>query len=288
MAENARLIIKQEEIFKPQWGKIKNILIDNPLAPQMVGTDPYNKLNDIPTEYSRKVASIYKDSDSDSNSISYFNNNNKDNYVIIQSLRTRDISYVDIIKTGESLMEKIPIHPHIRETLKLFELIEKEYPRKRKMLVNFRNNMFDPGYAEGMYMVGKGQQINVVSKVRDTQTKILDMSFDISGYIKVENAPSTIKLFYILRGIPLPMRKTLTSYNLTTNNYIFTYPQYLMDNIDLIQSIQYIEVQNYTGATFWYGNNYRFNLTENGLEGYGDKLSNLHIINKDKRNLRER
>jgi hypothetical protein len=86
----------------------------------------------------------------------------------------------------------------------------------------------------------------------------------------------------ILRGIPVSMRRTLTSINNGKYNYIFTYPQYLMNNVDIIQSIQYIEVNNGTGATFWYGENYDFQMANTGFD---NTLNNLHIINKDTRNL---
>jgi hypothetical protein len=161
------------------------------------------------------------------------------------------------------------------------------------MLNYLVDNLYDTGYATNMYMIGKHTQVTpqdgrIYSPYDD---KTGDEYKRISGYIKVEGANEDITLNMIIRGVPIPMRKTLTSKNYgeenISNNYIFTYPQYLLDNVDMIQAIQYIEVNNPgSSATFWYGTDYNFSSNKVlSFTGYEDNLANIHIINKSNRNL---
>jgi len=198
------------------------------------------------------------------------------------------------------MIEKIPLHRHINETLENFirihtefpvrlttetssEILESEYNAKLLNIQFLKNNFYDPNYASNMWMVGKADEITPVNNRISSSDKV------ISGYISVENGQPSLQLNLVIRGVPLPMRKTLTSLNynqlgqITSYNYIFTYPQYLINNIELVQSIQYIEILNQGTARFFYGDTYDFSID---VEDAGYNTSaNLNIINKFGRNI---
>lgn len=66
------------------------------------------------------------------------------------------------------------------------------------------------------------------------------------GTIKVIQAPVDLQLYAIIRGIPIQMRKRITSTytNLTINNAEFVYPEYLLGkNMHMLESITYIKAE---------------------------------------------
>jgi len=76
------------------------------------------------------------------------------------------------------------------------------------------------------------------------------------------------------------MRRAQTSLNSDgTFNYIFTYPQYLINNDESIESIQYIERFGGGSESFFIGKNHGFPFLN-----FNSKYENLSIINKENRN----
>jgi hypothetical protein len=268
MAENTKLILRleEDEIFKPQNYKIHPTLIENPLWPSLLDPEIININRVIGIHYNGEIKSVSE-------------LNNEDYYNEINDLR----------KESDE-------HPHITKTIEDLEGMKTEWPSKLglDMLNYLVDNLYDTDYATNMYMIGKHTQVTLqdgrIYSPYDDKTG--DEYKRISGYIKVEGANEDITLNMIIRGVPIPMRKTLTSKNYIngvelSNNYIFTYPQYLLDNVDMIQAIQYIEVNNPgSSATFWYGTDYNFSSNKVlSFTGYEDNLANIHIINKSNRNL---
>jgi len=283
MAELNKIILKSAdtEIFTSQNYKVYPELIDSPLwasldnQPSIIDTENIKKLD------TNKVVGIHYNGDT--KSISELNN--QADFDTVNALRNANITYTAVLSVEgaeDTTLEYIPEHPHILEQIENIERMETEYSSKLKMLSYLVSNLYDTPYATNMHMIGRDTKISL----EDTNDR-LDTSITISGYIKVENANANIILNYILRGIPLPMRKTLTSTNSNgTKNYIFTYPQYILKNIDLIQAIQYIEVLVPDLAKFYYGHTYSFLLdTDDALKGFEANLANLHIVNKVARNL---
>ena len=285
MAENTRLILKAEanELFTDQNYKIHPELLENPLwsslNTQPSYTDIFHPTPNMQT-LAQRVIGIYYDGVNKTVSA----HNNQASFDTINTLRNQNIpSYTNIRLAEDSTLEYIPEHPHILEQIENLERMATEYSSKLNSLEYLVGNLFDISYAVNMYMVGRktsvvpnnGRLYSPYDGVTGTR---------ISGYIKVENANPSITMNMVIRGIPVSMRKTLTSINNDgRRNYIFTYPQYLMNNVDIIQAIQYIEVKNQGSvATFWYGNNYNFQMD---LTGFDNKLNNIHIINKNSRNL---
>jgi hypothetical protein len=190
-----------------------------------------------------------------------------------------------------TLLEKIPDNLHISEYLKNLKNINliNEYPMKQSMLRKMARIYGESSqpipYATNLWMLPLGIETPVTIEAGGKLSSSVDKL--ISGYIKVLNTVPGIKLNLIMRGVPIPMRKVLTSTNhgeITTYNYVFIYPQYLIDNIELIQAIDHIEINNYTvGSSIYYSNNYYFEIED--AEGYGENLAPLHILNKEYRNI---
>ena len=133
------------------------------------------------------------------------------------------------------------------------------------MLTYLVNNLFDVDYAKNINNFGRASLIIVTDG-------IISPAF---GYIIVDNAPENLELNLIIRGIPVPMRKTLTS----SGTYYFTYPQYLIDTDESVNSIQHIEVLNQGNSKLYKGTTTAFPLYTDS----GDYI-NLRIINKELRN----
>jgi hypothetical protein len=192
-----------------------------------------------------------------------------------------------------TLLEKIPDNLHISEYLRNLKNINliNEYPMKQSMLKKMariygESNQPIP-YATNLWMLPLGIETPVVIETGGRLSSSVDKL--ISGYIKVLNTVPGIKLNLIMRGVPIPMRKVLTSTNhgeITTYNYVFIYPQYIINNIELIQAIDYIEITGYAANSdtrVYYSNNYEFSILD--AEGYNNNLAPLNIINRELRNI---
>lgn len=276
--ENNIIRLSETEIFKSKQGKLL------PFNPSVAGKYVENALKPslLSTEENKVVPGLYTDSSDTAVNVSLASN--QEFFSTLNSLRNPSISYLDIISGGTTdLMEKIPVHTHVRENLENMQRMANEYPEKAAMLDFFIDELFDTAYASQMYMVGRSVQVTPDSNGRllSTQSRLL------SGYIKVESAPQNIAINLFLRGVPVPMRRTLTSVNRTANpvtyNYIFTYPQYLINNLEMIEAVQYAEASNYGSATFWYGDSYSFTVVD--TNGFEEKVANLNIVNRDGRNV---
>ena len=275
--ENNIVRLSEAEIFKSKQGKLL------PFNPSVAGKYVENALKPslLSTEENKVVPGLYTDSSDTVVNVSLASN--QGSFSTLNSLRSPSISYVNIISGGTTdLMEKIPVHTHVRENLENMQRMANEYPEKAAMLDFLIDELFDTAYASQMYMVGRSVQITPQSgRIASTQTNLL------SGYIKAEGAPQNIGINLVLRGVPVPMRRTLTSVNRTaspvTYNYVFTYPQYLIDNLEMIEAIQHAEIDNQGSATFWYGDSYSFTVVDSN--GFEVKTANLNIVNRDGRNV---
>jgi len=283
MKTNTRLILRPlvNEYFIPKNYKIH---------PENVNSGIFSSLLLAEKIDSNKVAAIHYNVNGTFFQKSVSELNNQTRFDRMNVLRNGNLVFDNILQVANSTMESIPRSYHISETITNIErygsLGLSEYPKKLAALnylsTNFYTEISSLKYATNLWMLGKGVEIKV-----SNEKLLLNLSNQeerISGYISVENAPDTIQINLIFRGIPVPMKRVLTSKTGVLNNYIFIYPQYLLEgNIDAIQSINHLEVKTFGGARFWYGTNHYFKI--DNLSGYSDKLSNLHIINKTTRNL---
>jgi hypothetical protein len=264
MAENTRIILRslETEIFKSRDYKLYPLLINTALT-------------------SSGITSTATAISLNGTFINISGLNNSSDFAIVNSLRNPAISYENLLSTGSDYIESIPKHHNILETMDNIErTAANEYPRKKALLSYMKSNLYDLNYSVASNNFGRAFKITPTiinaqtAKIESTPSRL------ISGYVKVENAPDNIQINIILRGVPLPMKKIKTS----NGNYMFIYPNYIMNNIEIIQSIQSLEIKNYNSSTeFWYGSSYVFTLTD--LIGYSDKVANLHIINKEFRNI---
>jgi hypothetical protein len=276
MAENKKLIVRTSELFNEKNYKIRPFLLDNPLSPSL-----------IEGEENRQVVGIHYHTED--KSVSELNN--QSDFNIINDYRNEDISdtsvrYTSVRSTEDKTLEYLPEHHHITELIENIERMQNEYPEKLNMVSYLADKLFDADYAKDMYHLGKG--FNITNKVvngilKSTGTwsgETYTSTWNITGYMTVETADTNIKLNVIIRGIPVPMRKTITSKNGSVYTYVFTYPQYLIDTDESINSIQHIEIQTTdNSAVYWSGKTYLFPIYSNS----GDYI-NLQILNKELRN----
>jgi hypothetical protein len=271
MSKINRVILKNTEIFN---GKKFKISADLKSRSNLLQSSWLDGVDDITVQekgLNTQATQIYIDENTKRN-ISEINDNIND-VESINEIRNPNYSFVQI--NNDITLEKIPVHTHITETLTNFKRMANEYPLKLSRLIFLRDNLFDTEYASLMYKLGRANLIPL-----DQNGRIYsDSSKMISGYFKAENAPPNISANIVLRGVPVPMRRTETS----SGNYIFTYPQYLVDNIELVESIQYIEVLNSLENTeIYFGTSYVFeNFNATGYQ----TSANLNIINKPFRNI---
>jgi len=295
MSENIRIILRTEssELFKNNKFKLSPVLLN---AHQTLTTD-LNKIegtiSDISTITSRGlidgISGFY---DLTGVKLNITKGNQSGLYTEIDSIRADDGTDSDTrLKIGSSIesdttLEKIPVKKHANETRAILSRMQNEYTQKLANLEFLRLNLFDPDYALDMFYTGRTTNVNsqlvTVSANERTLRSTPDNTFDISGYIKVENANSLITMEMYIRDIPILMRKTQTSVNSDgTRNYIFTYPQYIINTNESARSIQYISILNSgANAQFYLGSDYGFPAPV----GDGDYI-NLAIENKASRNI---
>jgi len=241
---------------------------------QRINTPLFNSLTNRDKLFGTfMIASFY---DANNTLVNATTSNQIEKFNIINALRNDDGTDSDkAIVTGDVLSEKMPIHKHVNETYDNLIRMANEYSNKLSNLEFLRNNLFDPSYAKTMYFVGRETSISFTNnRWYSNDSQIL------SGYIKAENAPSTLRLRLVFRGVPVDMRRAQTSLNSDgTFNYIFTYPQYLINNDESIESIQYIERFGGGSELFFIGKNHGFPFLN-----FNSKYENLSIINKENRN----
>jgi len=289
--ENTNLIVKDSNLlFKGTKYKVYYNTVNSKLSNSLSLRDQQILAT---RNINTKVAAVhFTDGFTEVSPINITEANNLASIETINALRNRDSSSL-VINDALTLIEKIPVHYHISELLDTMKTMADEYPKKSSIIGFYANNFYDPGYATNMWMVGRAIQVypKTVGTSLRLETSRSEMP-GISGYIKVENAANTIKINIIIRGIPVPLRRTLTSINYEngvekTYNYVFTYPRYLLGlNKILIYSIQYIEILTPGSPIYFYGTNYGFkNSAENYNTDFLDALNNLHVINRDNRNI---
>jgi len=254
MAENTKLILRSSsnELFITKNYKLKPELVISALDPSLSTAD----------KLIQHVAAIhYNGSDK---SVSQFNNQSL--FDTINGYRNGGtVTYDSIVSSNADLLEYIPKNLNIYTAIQDLNRMQTEYPQKNDMLTYLVNNLFDVDYAKNINNFGRASEITVTNG-------IISPAF---GYIIVDNAPENLELNLIIRGIPVPMRKTLTS----SGTYYFTYPQYLIDTDESVNSIQHIEVLNQGSSILYKGTATAFPLYSDS----GDYI-NLRIINKELRN----
>jgi hypothetical protein len=199
-------------------------------------------------------------------------------------------SYGDMTDdAGESnLLERIPYYLDLDENKENLQRMVSEYGDKLDNLEYLRLNLFDPSYAVSMYNVGRGTDIT--SNLASGKFTSVDGGFTISGYLKVEHASTAISMNVVVRGVPIMMRRTLTSSNSDgTANYIFTYPQYAIDTEDSVNSVQHIEVSGQgSSANLKFfkgsGSDPKYGFLINSTTTNDNDYGNLQIANKENRN----
>lgn len=283
MAKNERLILKApaNELYKNTELKISSTNIGSSLTPSFTAKDiallaSRGLLNEIAAFYGRDLSLMNPTTKNRETMITNLN--------VIRNLLVTN-SDVSIAGSSSPLLEKIPVHKHINETEdNLIRMAStSEYGTSSTLgskianLKFIRENFFDSGYAVKMFNLGRATEVfpDINNRLYSTD------QLNISGYIKVEDASPSIQLDLVIRGVPVRMRKTETSYNSDeTRNYIFTYPQYLINTAESIRSIQYIDVINRgAGAKIFYGTEHYFPV----LASEGNYV-NLKIFNKIDRN----
>jgi hypothetical protein len=289
MAENTKIIIKSEpeRLYNAGKYKLYHDLIPASVASSLSARD----LEKVSTyNLNTNIAGLYLDRlSATARSISQWNNDGgATTFAEVNTLRSpTSISYYEMLNPTSglsslsALLEGIPYNLHISETITHFQRMPVEYTQKSTAATYLRDNLYTE-FTSSMQFLGRTAQI-----IPDSNGRFFSSSVRISGYIKVEDAPNTISMNLVLRGVPVPMRRTQTSINYTgetvsSYNYVFTYPEYLINNKDLVESIQYIEAVDRGSAIFFYGTNYSFTNTN---QNYSDNLANLHVINRPNRNI---
>jgi hypothetical protein len=188
------------------------------------------------------------------------------------------------IGSSSPLLSKIPVHKHINETQENLERLSIDYSSsttagsRLSNLKFMKENFFDPGYAIKMFNLGRATEVSP-----DTNNRLYSTDqLNVSGYIKVEDASPSIQLDLIIRGVPVRMRKTETSDNFNgTKNYVFTYPQYLINTAESVRSIQYVDVIGRgDNAKIFYGTDHSFPVLQSD-----EDYINLSLFNKLERNI---
>jgi hypothetical protein len=252
MAENTKLILRETELFKEKNYKLKRDLVISALDASLSTAD----------KLIQYVAAVHYNGSN--KSVSQFNNQSL--FDTINGYRTGGTAtYDSIVSSNADLLEYVPKNLNIYTAKNDLDRMANEYPQKLDMLNYLVNNLFDVDYARNINNFGRASEITV------TDGKISPAY----GYIIADNVTTDLQLNVIIRGIPVPMRKTLSS----TGTYYFTYPQYLIDTDESVNAIQHIEVLNQGSSVLYKGTATAFPLYSNS----GDYI-NLRIINKELRN----
>jgi hypothetical protein len=262
MAENIKITLRPVELYGTSKDyKVRPTLVDGPLFPSL-------KVGDK-TDVNRLIGITYSGA---TKSVSQYNNQSV--FDSINTYRSADIGYVSVRSTENTTLEYLPEHLYIVDFIENLERMEQEYPQKLTMLGYLFDNLFDVSYATGIHNFGRGDEVTPSGGIIES-----DGAFKISGYIIAETTDASVSMKLIIRGIPVPMRKTKTS----ANTYYFTYPQYLVDTQDSLDSVQHIEVSDSgVGSKYYFGDSHSF--LKNSVVADDNDYGNLQIYNRVERN----
>lgn len=262
MAENQKVTLRQSQLYGPIDFKVNPALVNNVLSPSLISG-----------EENRQIASIYYGGEAVS--LSNLSSGNQGSIDNINSYRSASPSYTSVLATPDATLEYLPEHLHMTELIQNLERMETEYPQKLGMLSFLVDNLFDVSYATGIHNFGRGEE-----EVSPDEGIIESLgAFKISGYIIAETSDPNASMNLVLRGVPVPLRKTKTS----SNTYYFTYPQYLVDTQDSLDSIQHIEVNDAgSGSKYYFGNSHSF--LKNSITTDDNDYANLQAYNRFERN----
>jgi hypothetical protein len=261
MAENQKVTLRQAQLYGPIDFKVKPSLIDNILLPSLISG-----------EENRQIASIYYGGEAVS--LSNLNSGNQTLIDTINSYRSASPSYTSVLASPDATLEYLPEKHHITEMIQNLERMEEEYPQKLGMLSFLVDNLFDVSYATGIHNFGRGDVVSPVGGIIESSG-----AFKISGYIIAETTDEDASMNLVIRGVPVPLRKTKTS----ADTYYFTYPQYLVDTQDSLDSVQHIEVNDSgLGSNYYFGNSHSF--LKNSVSTNDNDYTNLQIKNRVERN----
>jgi hypothetical protein len=259
MAENTKIILRVPELYGTSRDyKVRAGLADGPLFPSLLESEKID---------SNRIVSITYEGQS--KSVSEINNQAL--FDSINQSRSGSLTYTSVLEEEDITLEYIPEHLPMNETIANLERMANEYPAKLSAISYLVSGLFDVDYATGISSFGRGTQVFPSEEGTISSTEELRLS----GYIIAETDDDGVVMNLIIRGVPVPMRKTKSSEGV----YYFTYPQYLVNNQDSVNSVQKIEVSDSgTNPKYYFGSSYPF------VKVGTDPYVNLQIFNKSGRN----
>jgi hypothetical protein len=182
-----------------------------------------------------------------------YNSSSLSNINAINALRSGD-NVPDIEITSYPGIEKIRVSHGMTGMINDAErrLSVGEVSRKVSM-INFFASMYDMSYSPSVYKAAQQTSISIPS----------NGIIGLYPAIAIRSAPATIMANVIIRGIPFPMKRTITSYNGDgTINGIFMYSDYILNSYaEIMKSMQYIELKNFGKASLYSGSSDSFAIT---------------------------
>jgi len=192
-----------------------------------------------------------------------------ENYPI--NISDNNVSYIEIFNK----------YSKYKESENVIDKATDLYDNKNRLIEKF-NKLFGSnaqGYSTGNLRAGKANKAVLTLQKAGVYKVNVNKPF-----FKVENASNDIRMFLIIRGIPVDMDRFETSVvNNSKYNYIFRYPEYILNDKSYINSIEYtIITTNGNQPDVFYGLNDKFG--NSNIVDYKDNLVNLNIINYNSRN----
>lgn len=192
----------------------------------------------------------------------------------------------------EELYEQIPINDDDNYTYNYQELLRKYGDNKLSNTYSFKKEIIDKfskifgessdasfgesnSFSNGNLRGARGRELLITDNIVSENCP----------FYKVEKASADTNIYLVLRGIPILLDRFETSVTKDGYNYIFRYPEYILNDASLLRSIEKVYITNndcfiFKGLKDSFGYS---GITDN----FTDKTYNLNIINNLNRNKKQ-
>lgn len=247
--------------------------------------DIYDYLNNY---YNLDIGKIYLNK---SYRNSFYINNNDKLTSIASEIKKKDKSndsYKPITYDSKNIGEQNPLnYLNIIDSAVYIQNLNNRKSENESIITRYSalTALYDLSYCTETFRGGIGNKKITINNISDPYgNNKIDILAENYPVIKAEDCSEDLMLYCVVRGIKIPMAKFETSHAGTSYNYIFRYPEYLLNNDSMTHAIRYIQIESLgsSNPSFYSGKSDEYQTFNNN--DYTESLANLNIINNLSRN----
>lgn len=216
--------------------------------------------------------------------------NNIRNINVSYPTRGQSLPVFNVNNEYKTYFEYLFQHFYIGETGSKYKISNAEYEFRAKYDLLTKYNTLYPldgkqVYSYSVFRSGRGSELTLINSTNSYFNKVKGYILTKDGkayntpFIKAEGFSQNVSAFVVVRGIPIKMKRVETSHD-DKYNYIFSYPEYILNDISRLESIQMILFSEKSSDSKVFDGKVYNNLGYRPLltDTYDSYLRNLNIV----------